>query len=101
VSISWPVIIMGWPAVVVALVLVGLGLATRRWLLALVGCLVALPFLWYLLQSPRFHYWAPMLVLLNFVSVAAIARGRRLLAAAVLAPFLVTVMWLAYAVLTQ
>ena len=100
-SISWPEIIIGWPAVVVALVLIGLGLATRQWLFALAGSLVALPFLWYLFQFPRLHYWAPVLAFLNFVSVAAVGRGHRLLAASVLAPFLVTVMWLAYVVLTQ
>jgi hypothetical protein len=98
---SWPQIIIGWPAVVVALVLVGLGLARRQWLFTLVGCLIALPFLWYLFHFPRFDYWAPVLAFLNFVSVAAVGRGRRLLAVAALAPFLATVMWLAYVVLTQ
>lgn len=98
---SWPQIIIGWPAVVVALVLVALGLVRRQWLFALVGCLIALPFLWHLFHFPRLHYWVPVLVLLNFVSVAAVGRGHRLLAAVVLAPFLVTVMWLAYVVLTQ
>jgi hypothetical protein len=87
--------------VVGTLLLYGFGLAARRGLPALVGFLVALPFLWYLFGFPRFEYGAALIALSNLVSVIAIGRGHRLLAVIALLPFLATVSWLAYTVLAQ
>lgn len=98
---SWPAIVMGWPAIVASLVLLGLGIATRRRLITLVGALVALPFLLYLFGTPRFQYWAPVLALLNFAAAASVGRGYRWLPAGLVVPFLGTVVWLAHAVLSQ
>jgi ABC-type proline/glycine betaine transport system permease subunit len=94
-------VVFGWPAIIAALALLGLGIATRRWRVVLVGCLVDLPFLVYLFATPRFRYLAPVLLLLNFGSAVAIGRGYRWLASLMLLPLIGTVVWMAYAVLTQ
>jgi len=84
-------IIVGWPAIVASLVLLGLGIASQRQLITLVGAVVALPFLLYLFGTPRFPYWAPVLILLNFAAAASVGRGYRWLPALLAVPFLGTV----------
>lgn len=100
-GLSWPEIVFGWPAVVGALILYGVGLHTSRWLPALAGFVISLPFLWYLSGYPSLMIGGPLTALSSLVSVVALARGRRLVAGLALLPFVAVVLWLAYAVLAQ
>lgn len=98
---SWPNIVVSWPAVIASLALLGYGIVTQGWKTTLAGSLIALPFLLYLFATPRFGYWAPVIVLLNFAAVYAVARGHRWLPAGLVAPFFGVVAWLVLAVLSQ
>lgn len=98
---AWPIIFIGWPAIIISWLLMGFGIATRRPGPILAGSLLALPFLLYLFATPRFRYLAPVLILLNFAAVLAVSRGHRWLPAALVAPFFAVTAWLAIAVLSQ
>jgi len=47
-------IIFGWPAVFASIVLTSAGIAIRSWMVALVGAIIAAPFMLYLFGTPRF-----------------------------------------------
>jgi hypothetical protein len=96
----WPQIAF-WLAAFVALVLLGAGIVTRRWRVSAAGCAISLPFLFYLLLTPLFRYWALGVIVLNCVSVVALARGYRWLALAMVAPFVGIAVWLASAASTH
>jgi hypothetical protein len=98
---AWPIIFIGWPAIIASLALLGYGIVTQGWKTTLAGSLIALPFLLYLFATPRFRYLAPVLILLNFAAVLAVSRGHRWLPAALVVPFFGTTAWLAYAVSSQ
>jgi len=101
VSLSWPEVVFGWPAVIAGLLLYGFGLAARRWLPSLVGFLVTLPFLWYLSGFPRWEYGAALIAISNLVSVIAIARRHRPVSVIALVPYLAALSYWAFTIVAQ
>ncbi len=95
-------ILVGWPAIIAAAVLLIYGVATGRWKAVVAGAVVALPFLlMYLLGLPPVGYWALVPAVLNFAAALAVSRGHRGLGAAAIAPYLIVVVAVAISVLTQ
>jgi hypothetical protein len=94
--------LIGWPGIVLSLSLLFVGIATRRPHVMLAGAFMSLPFLLlYLIGSPRFQYWSPILVAFNFAAVTALYKGRRGLSVLLVIPYTCVVFWLGYAVYTQ
>lgn len=94
--------LIGWPGIVLSLSLLFVGIATKWPHVMLAGAFMSLPFLLlYLIGSPRFQYWSPILVAFNFAAVAALYKGRRGLSVLLVIPYTCVVFWLGYAVYTQ
>jgi uncharacterized membrane protein YfcA len=83
-ALPWAVI--GWPLVAAAVVAFGVAFRTRRARVGFAGAVIAAPLCLYLMDMP-YLYWASRVgVVANFVSVAALWRGRRDIAFAMLLP---------------
>lgn len=93
--------LIGWPGIILSLSLLSLGLAKKWPRVMLAGALISLPFLVYLIGSPRFQYWSPIVVALTFAAVVALYNGRRGLSVLLVVPYTFLVLWLAYAVSAQ
>lgn len=94
-------VVFGWSAVVTSIVLTLAGIAVSRWHLVLGGAVVGSPFLFYLFLTPRFRLIAVPVALLYFGAAWALARGYRLAALALVAPFVALAMVVAQFVLGQ
>ena len=93
--------IFGWPAILTSILLAVLGIATGRSRLVLAAALLACPFLFYLFLTPRMRWIAPPAATLMFVAAAATARGHRLAAIALAAPYFGVALFVAYLVVSQ
>ena len=69
-------VMLGWPAIFASIALVFVGVARRRAHVALVGAVLALPFLLYLLASPRVGGLSLIVGALYLGSSGAIAHSR-------------------------
>jgi hypothetical protein len=90
---------IGWPAIVVAMVLVGVGLVRRRRAPLVFSALLMLPVCLYLSATPRFAVYPLLFPLLLGASAWATPRSIRL-AGALAIPSVVFAIYLAIAVLT-
>jgi uncharacterized membrane protein YfcA len=94
---GWAVI--GWPLLAAAIVAFGVALSRRRTWAGFAGALLAAPLCLYLTDMPYLHWVSLAALPANFVSVAALWRGRDDIAFAMLLPFmimvvLVVILWL-------
>jgi hypothetical protein len=94
-------IVFGWPAVITSLLLTLTGIARSRWRLVIGGAAAGSPFLFYLFLTPRFRLVALPVALLHFGAARAVARGHRVAALALVAPFVVLATVVAALVLGQ
>jgi hypothetical protein len=75
------------------------GLAKKWPHVMLAGAIMSMPFLFiYLMGTPRFQYWSPIVAALNFAAVAALYKGRRQLSGLLVVPYTFLVLLLAYTV---
>jgi uncharacterized membrane protein YfcA len=86
-ALPWAVI--GWPLVVAAIVAFGVAFSTRRVWAGVAGAVIAAPLCLYLSDMPYLHWVSLAALPANFVSVAALWRGRRDIAFAMLLPSMV------------
>jgi len=86
---AWSVI--GWPLLAAAIVAFGVAFATRRTWVGVAGALIAAPLCLHLKDMPYLHWVSLAALPGNFVSVAALWRGRRDIAFAMLLPFMLMV----------
>ena len=96
-----PVLIFGWPALLLALALSVAGILRRRPAWLAVGSVIAIPFFSYLAATPRFRWIALAFPLLLLGASIAVHRGRFGLAWALFVPFAGIVAWLAVVVLSE
>jgi hypothetical protein len=98
---NWLIILAGWPLVLVAVALIIAGLIRRKpaWIWS--ASLVALPMSLYLAATPLFGLFGLALPVMLVASGVAIRRGARIAAWMLALPYLVTMAWLAIAVLNQ
>ena len=96
----WP-ILLGWPAILVSLVLSVVGIVRRSPAWLIISAIVVVPLAFYLFGTPRF-WWAGLLcpVLLVGASIA-IRRSRPGLAWSLFVPFVGFFGWLAVIVMSD
>ena len=95
------VLIFGWPAVLLALVLSAAGILRRKPKWLAVGSVIVIPFFAYLAATPRFRWIALASPLLLLGASIAVHRSRFGLAWALFVPFAGIVAWLAVVVLSE
>ena len=98
---SWSQLVLGWPAILLALAAFGVAFARGRSPLGFAGLIFATPFLWYASGAPGGMWMSPVLFAGLTAAAVLLRRGRRALAAACFAPFAAIVLILAIAVATQ
>ena len=94
-------VVFGWPAVIVSITVLLVGVARERWRVALTGALIGCPFLLYLFASPRIRWLSLIVGALYLGSSQAVAQAQRGLALAMAAPFIGLVGFVAWLVLNQ
>ena len=96
----WP-ILLGWPAILVSVVLAVIGIVRKRpgWLVG--SAIVVVPFALYLFATPRFRWVALVFPVLLFAASIAIRRSLPWLAWSLLVPFVGFFGWLASIVMTE
>jgi hypothetical protein len=94
-------VVFGWPAVVASILLTLAGIAVSRWRLVLGGAAVGSPFLFYLFMTPRFRLVALPVALMHLAAARAVARGHRVAALALIAPFVALAAFVARLVIRQ
>ena len=95
--LPWAVI--GLPLLAAAIAAFGVALSTRHTWAGLAGAVIAVPLCLYLKDMPYLHWVSLAALPANFVSAAALWRGRHDIAFAMLLPFmimvvLVVILWL-------
>ncbi len=100
-SSDFPVVAvaLGWPAVIVSIGLVLVGVVLRREKIALAGAIAGCPFLLYLVAAPRIGWLALIVGALYLGSSQAVARSRRGLALVMATPFVVLAGFVAWMVI--
>jgi uncharacterized membrane protein YfcA len=83
--------VIGWPFVAAVIAAFGVAFSTRRAWIGFAGALLAAPLCLYLAEMPYLHWTSLAALPANFVSVAALWRGRRDVAFAMLLPFMIMV----------
>ena len=96
----WPVL-LGWPAVLVALAVSGFGIFKKRPRCLYVAAFLILPFSLYLAATPRFGSAAMVLPLAVLLAGLAIRRDQIRLAIVMVLPVVSYFGWLALIVLQQ
>ena len=97
----WPVILFGWPAILVALALSVMGVVRKRPKLLVVAAIVVVPFSLYLAGSPGVGWRGLIIPLLLSGASISIYHHHTRVAWFLLAPFLGVSGWLAIAVMSQ
>ena len=93
---------LGWPAIILSLLLAFGGLVFKKWKLLVLGGLVALPFsIFYMGGYLNSYFIGATLTLGHFAAAFSVAKKRMIIAWVLLLPFTALAILLAYAVLTQ
>jgi hypothetical protein len=95
------ILLVGWPAIVVTLILAIIGLIRNNYLFLLGAAILAFPFSWYLSGFPSISSPAFLLPLLLFGSSYLMFRGREMLAWLMAVPFFLAILLLFYVVSAQ
>jgi len=80
-------ITFGCPAIITGIVVTTTGIAVRSWGVALIGAIIAVPFMFYLFGTPRFMLISVPVAFAHFSVAYVLYRGRRLSALVLFAPF--------------
>ena len=95
------ILLVGWPAIVVTVILAGIGLFRSNYRFLIAASILAFPFSWYLSGFPRINSPVFLLPLLLFGSSYLMFRGREMLAWLIAIPFFLAILLLYYVVLAQ
>lgn len=95
------VLLIGWPGIITAIVLVGIGISTKKSWLIILGTFFALPISWYLGGMPKYKYIMFGLPIFFIGSALAVKFGKYKLAWVFTLPYIAIISWLAFTVLTQ
>jgi hypothetical protein len=97
----WPMIVFGWPAVIVTLLLSVAGIVRKKPALLVIATIVVIPISYYLMGSPRFGLVGLAIPLCLLGSSIAVHRRYMALAWLLLVPFAGVMGQLALMVLRQ
>jgi hypothetical protein len=95
------ILLIGWPGIITAIVLVCIGICLKRIKLIILGAFFAIPIYWYLGSAPRFRYIMYALPLFFIGSPIAIKYGKNRLAWIFILPYVGVIGWLGFTVLSQ
>jgi len=95
------ILLIGWPGIITAIVLVCIGIYLKRIKLIILGAFFAIPISWYLGSTPRFRYIMYALPLFFIGSAIAIKYGKNRLAWIFILPYVGVIGWLGFTVLSQ
>lgn len=95
------ILLVGWPAILVTLILAGIGLIRNNYRFLLGAAILAFPFSWYLSGFPSIRSPAFLLPLLLFGSSYLMFRGREMLAWIIAVPFFLAILLLFYVISAQ
>jgi|GEM_PF-707681 len=93
------ILLVGWPAIVVTIILAIIGLLRRDYRFLVAGAILAFPFSWYLSGFPLIRSPAFLLPLLLFSSGFAMNRGREMIAWIIAVPYFLSIILLLFTVL--
>jgi len=91
--------LVGWPAIVVTLILAIVGLLRRDYRFLVAAAILAFPFSWYLSGFPLIRSPAFLLPLLLFSSGFAMNRDREMISWILAVPYFLSIILLLFAVL--
>jgi hypothetical protein len=94
-------LLVGWPAILVTLILAVIGLIRNNYRFLIWASILAFPFSWYLSGFPFIRSPVFLLPLLLFGSAYLMYRGREMLAWLVAIPFFLAILLLYYVILAQ
>src|SRR5690349_13523553 len=95
------ILLVGWPAIVVTVVLAAIGLFRNDFRFLLGAAILAFPSAWYLSGFPRLNSPVFLLPLFLFGSSYLMSRHREMLAWIVAIPYFLAILLLFYIVLAQ
>ena len=95
----WVVLIFGFPAVFVSLLVSVIGILKEKYWLVIIGALLFLPFSYYLNGATRNSGWPYLLPLLQIGSAAAVREKNKLWAWLLLLPAFLVSLWVVVVVL--
>lgn len=95
------VVLVGWTGIIAAFVLVSAGIYTKRIWPIILGAILAIPISWYLGSTPRFKYTMNILPVFFLASALAVKIGNNKLALIFVIPYVITMGWLGFTVLSQ
>jgi hypothetical protein len=98
---TWPQIVLGWPAIIAALLLFAVAFSRERSMFGFLALLFAAPFLFYASRAPGGIWYAGIALVTLAAAAWLLYRGRRGWAAACVAPFAAWVIVLAVHVAMQ
>ena len=93
--------LIGWPGIITAIVLVGIGISSKRVWLIILGAIFAIPISWYLGSTPKFRYIMYALPIFFIGSALAIKYQKNRLAWIFVLPYAGIISWLGLMVLRQ
>lgn len=93
--------LIGWPGIIAAIVLVSFGIYSKRIWLIILGTIFAIPISWYLGSTPKFRYIMYALPIFFVGSALAIKFGKNILAWIFTLPYVGVVVWLGFTVVFQ
>ena len=95
------ILLVGWPAIVVTIILAVIGLIRNDYRFLLGAAILAFPFSWYLSGFPRISSPVFLLPLFLFGSSFLMFRGREMLAWLIAVPYFLAILLLFYVILAQ
>ena len=94
-------LVFGWPLIALSIALFAIAFLRDRWTLAAAGLVAAAPFLWYSSHAPGGLLWSPVMFLALVAAVWLLGRGRRGWALLCPAPYVVWILLIGVAVVSQ
>ncbi|AGA68268.1 hypothetical protein Desdi_0741 [Desulfitobacterium dichloroeliminans LMG P-21439] len=95
------VLLIGWFGIITAIVLVSIGIYTKKTWLIILGAVFAIPISWYLGGTPKFRYIMYGLPIFFIGSALAVKFHKDRLAWLLTLPYVGIMGWLGFTVLTQ
>lgn len=94
-------LLVGWPAIIVTIILAVMGLVRRDYRFLTWAAILAFPYSWYLSGFPAVRSLIFLLPLFPFASAFAMYRNREMLAWILVTPFFLAILLLFFVILAQ
>ena len=95
------ILLVGWPAILITVILVGAGLFRRNYRYLLWAAILAFPYSWYQSGFPAIRSFIFLLPLFPFSAAFAMYRDREMLAWILAIPFFLAILLLFFVILAS